>query len=91
MTLYSRFSQKRTVRNVVLGLFSRDKYERNIESIAKSKAKQNQEKTTEEFIKQLTIKLIQGPKEASKMAFDILCKVLKFSENEIKECEKKIK
>lgn len=41
MTLYSRFSQKRTVRNVVLGLFSRDKYERNIESIAKSKAKQN--------------------------------------------------
>ncbi len=37
------------------------------------------------------IKLIVGPKEASKMAFDILCKVLKMTEAEIRECEKKIK
>lgn len=41
MTLFSRFPQKRIGRNVILTQFSRDKYERNIESIAKSKAKQN--------------------------------------------------
>jgi hypothetical protein len=42
-------------------------------------------------VKQLIIKLILGPKDASKMAFEILCKVLRFSEAEIKDCEKKIK
>ena len=34
----------------------------------------------------MMIKLILGPKDASKMAFGILCKILKFSEAEIKEC-----
>ena len=32
-----------------------------------------------------------GPKDASVMAFGILCKVLKFSEEDAKLCEKKIK
>lgn len=32
-----------------------------------------------------------GPKDASIMAFGILSKVLKMSEDEIKKCEKKIK
>lgn len=48
--------------------------------MAKSKAKINEEKTTEEFAKQMIIKLIMGPKDASKMAFGILCKIFKFSE-----------
>jgi hypothetical protein len=39
-----------------------------------------EEKTNEEFVKQLMIKLIMGPKDASIMAFGILCKVLKFTE-----------
>lgn len=59
--------------------------------MAKSKAKINQERTTEEFTKQMVIKLIMGPKDASKMAFGILCKIFKFSEAEAKECESKIK
>jgi hypothetical protein len=39
----------------------------------------------------MVIKLILGPKEASKMAFGILCKILKLTEAEIKECEGKLK
>ena len=34
----------------------------------------------------MVMKLIIGPKDASKMAFGILCKVLKLNEAEIKEC-----
>jgi hypothetical protein len=37
------------------------------------------------------IKLMLGPKDATLMAFGILSKVLKMSEGEIKQCEKKIK
>jgi len=50
-----------------------------------------EEKTNEEFVKQLIIKLVVGPKDASLMAFGILCKVLKFNEEEVKLCEKKLK
>ena len=34
----------------------------------------------------MVIKLILGPKDASKMAFGILGKIFKFTEAEIKEC-----
>jgi hypothetical protein len=37
------------------------------------------------------MKLILGPKDASVMAFGILSKILKFSEEEAKPCEKKLK
>lgn len=46
LALFSRFLEERAILNVFVLSFSRDKYERNIESIAKSKAKQNEEKTT---------------------------------------------
>jgi len=42
-------------------------------------------------VKQLLIKLLVGPKDASTMAFGILCKVLKFTADEAKLCENKIK
>jgi len=56
-----------------------------------NKQKYNEEKTNEEFVKQLLIKLILGPKDATTMAFGILAKVLKLNADEIKLCEKKLK
>ena len=37
------------------------------------------------------MKLILGPKDASVMAFGILAKVLKMGEEDMRQCEKKIK
>ena len=42
-------------------------------------------------MKQLTIKLIMGPRDASLMALGILGKVLRLSEEEMAQCQKKIK
>lgn len=50
-----------------------------------------EERTNEEFVKQLLIKVIMGPKDASIMALGILAKVLKFSEDELRQCEKRVK
>jgi hypothetical protein len=37
------------------------------------------------------MKVIMGPKDAAVMALGILGKVLKFNEEELKQCEKKLK
>jgi hypothetical protein len=42
-------------------------------------------------VKQLLIKVIMGPKDAATMALGILAKVLKFSEEELRQCEKRVK
>lgn len=42
-------------------------------------------------MKQLIIKMTAGPKDASLMALDVLGKVLKFSEEEVRLCKSKIK
>jgi hypothetical protein len=59
--------------------------------MAINKQKLQEEKTNEEFVKQLLMKVILGPKDAALMALGILGKVLKFNEDELKQCEKKLK
>ncbi len=59
--------------------------------MAISKQKQQEERTNEEFVKQLLMKVIMGPKDASLMALGILGKVLKFTEDELRQCEKRLK
>ena len=67
------------------------RHQKQMDSMARSKQKLEEDKTNDEFVKQLTIKLIIGPKDASLMALDILAKVLKMSQEEIGQCHRKIK
>ena len=66
-------------------------WESKIEEIVKSKAKVSEDKINLEFIKQLLLKVIMGPKEASLMGLEVLGKVLKMTEQEHQQCLKKIK
>lgn len=62
-----------------------------IDEMAKSKMKMSEDKANVQFIKQLLLKLFEGPREAALMALEVLSKVLKLTPEETKLCSKKLK